>query len=97
MSLVQLEYFVAIAEEKNLTRAAHKLRISQPPLTRQLRRLEEELGTPLFDRTPKGMTLLPSGQRLLARAKQILALVSESVRELQTHGVTDQLPSVNAR
>ena len=79
MSLAQLDYFVAVAEEQHLTRAALRLNISQPPLTRQIRALEDELGVPLFARTPQGMTLLPTGERLLVEARQIL----ESVRRLK--------------
>ena len=78
MSLVQLESFIAVAEEGHVGRAARRLHISQPPLSRQIRRLEEELGAPLFERTPRGMTLLPTGQRFLARAREVLAAVERA-------------------
>jgi DNA-binding transcriptional LysR family regulator len=72
MSLAQLNYFVAVAEEQHLTRAAHRLHISQPPLTRQIKSLEEELGQPLFERTAAGMKLLPAGAELLVEVRAIL-------------------------
>jgi DNA-binding transcriptional LysR family regulator len=80
MSLAQLRYFVAVAEEGNVGRAARRLRIAQPPLSRQIRALEDELGAPLFARTPRGMRLLPSGETLLTRARTILDEV-ERARE----------------
>jgi DNA-binding transcriptional LysR family regulator len=81
MSLAQLEYFVAVAEEEHLSRAAARLHISQPPLTRQVQRLEAELGVQLFERTARGMKLLPAGQRFLVRARQILGLIDATRRE----------------
>ena len=78
MSIAQLEYFVAVAEEGHLSRAAARLHISQPPLTRAVQKLEVELGVPLFERTTKGMRLLPAGAQLLPRAREILALVERT-------------------
>lgn len=72
MSLAQLSYFVAVAEEENLGRAARRLHISQPPLTRQIKSLEEELGEPLFARSTRGMLLLPAGRRLYPEVKRLL-------------------------
>ena len=81
MSLVQLESFVAVAEEQHVGRAARRLHVSQPPLTRRIHALEDELGVELIDRTAKGMRLRPEGSALLPRARKILAEV-EGVRAL---------------
>lgn len=75
MSLTQLRYFVTVAEEGSVTGAARRLRVSQPPLTRQLHALEDELGAPLFTREPRGVRLLPAGARLLPHARVILSMV----------------------
>ena len=83
MSLSQLEYFVAVAEEEHMSRAAKRLHVSQPPLTRQIRALEEELGTPLFERTTRGMRLLPKGAQLLDHARHILGAVEQAKHALR--------------
>lgn len=79
MELRHLRYFCAVADELNLTKAAEKLFISQPPLTRQIKQLEEEIGAPLFVRKARGLLLTPAGQYFWAHAKQILAKVSVTV------------------
>ncbi len=86
VSLAQIEYFVAIAEEGHMGRAAQRLHVSQPPLSRQLRALEDELGAPLFTRTPRGMHLLPAGEAFLAEAQRILGAVAAARRAVERAG-----------
>jgi DNA-binding transcriptional LysR family regulator len=88
VSLAQLKYFVAVAETQHITRAAEQLHISQPPLTRSIRELEKELGVSLFERTSRGVKLLPSGERLLSRAREILRLVTQLEAEVR-RGTTE--------
>ena len=83
MELRHIRYFKAVAEEKNFTRAAEKLAIAQPPLSRQIQDLEEELGTELFVRSPHKVTLTEEGELFLQYASQILDLVSKSEEEVR--------------
>jgi DNA-binding transcriptional LysR family regulator len=73
VELHHIRYFLAVAEERNFTRAAEKLGVGQPPVSQQIRDLEEELGTPLFHRVPHGAELTEAGEAFLIEARSILA------------------------
>jgi LysR family hydrogen peroxide-inducible transcriptional activator len=77
MNLQQLAYFVAIARSQNFTRAAESCLVAQPALSQQIRKLEEELGLPLFERRRRGVELTVAGTTFLAYAEQVLQLVVE--------------------
>ena len=79
MELRHLRYFVAVAEERSFSRAAERLHIAQPPLSQQIRRLEKDLGFPVFERTSKGVRLTQAGAALLDGARAVLA-ASEDAR-----------------
>jgi DNA-binding transcriptional LysR family regulator len=76
-----LRYFAAVADEGNLTRAAERLFVSQPALTKQIKQLESQLGMPLFTRSRAGMTLTPAGQALAKSTPAVLAEWDQALRE----------------
>jgi len=80
MEIHQLRYFVAVAEEGNFSRAAAKVRVAQPSLSQQIRKLEAEIGQPLFDRLPCSVVLTEAGRCLLDYARQILASIGDARR-----------------
>ena len=93
MELRDLRYFVAVAQHRNVSRAAEQLHVSQPALSEQIRKLEEELGTPLFARTSRGVDLTEAGETLLGRARTLLAQADEAADAVRTlaHGVAGTL------
>src|SRR5213593_3502340 len=80
MELRHLRYFVAIGEEQHYGRAAHRLRVAQPALSRQIQDLEEEIGFKLFDRLSRGVRISAAGKLFLEDARRILQQVDEATR-----------------
>lgn len=84
MDLRSLHYFTVVAEELNITRAAERLNMSQPPLSGQIRNLEEELGVKLFIRGKRHLTITEAGALLYRRAKQLLELSDQTRQEIRS-------------
>ena len=80
MDLRHLKYFVAVADEQNFTRAAEKLHISQPPLSRQIQDLEDELGLALFERGSRPLRLTEGGRFFYGHATRLLEQAAQAVR-----------------
>lgn len=85
MDISRLKYFIVTAEERNISRAAARLNITQPPLTRHIQSLEEELGVALFNRTKWGVDLTEAGKAVLSHAHSIksqVELATEQIRKV---------------
>lgn len=90
MELRHLRYFVGVARELNFTRAAEKLRVAQPALSRQIRQLEDELGVALLERGHRRVELTEAGRSFLGEAEALLSQSEQAVRRAQMSGRRQQ-------
>src|SRR5580765_4872546 len=86
MELRQLRYFVAVGEEQHYGRAAQRLRVAQPALSRQIQNLEEEIGFKLFDRLPRGVKINAAGKLFLDDARRILKDLNDAASSAKRIG-----------
>ena len=91
MDVGQLRYFTKIVEHRSFTKAAGECNVSQPALSQQIRKLEDELGQPLFERQGRTIRLTPAGQLLYSKAEQILFLVDDAKKRITDDGETGQI------
>ena len=90
MELRHLRYFIGVAETENVSRAASKLHLSQPALSRQIRDLEDEIGVTLFERTAKSVRLTEPGRVFLKAVREVLERVDEAVKETRAVAGADE-------
>ena len=93
MDLRRLTCFLAVADELNFSRAAQRLHMSQPPLSQQIRLLEQEMGAQLFERSRRAVTLTPAGLLLQEKARQIVELHQQAgeLCRMAAHGLAGRL------
>ena len=89
MDIRTLRYFLVTAQERNFTKAANKLCMAQPPLSRQIKLLEEELGVTLFIRNSRQLQLTEEGYFLKQQAEEILLLIEKTEHQLEKMGNND--------
>src|SRR5262245_29064900 len=88
IELRHLRYFLAVAEAAHFTQAAKALHVSQPTLSQQVQRLEEQLGVPLFDRVARGARLTAAGELLLPHARRVMRELADAQAALgELHGL----------
>lgn len=93
MNLRDLRYFIALAETRHFGRAAEQCFVSQPTLSTQIRKLEDELGVPLFERSPRNILLTPAGESILRHARQALSSVGQML-EIAKHTQNPESASI---
>ena len=86
MELRHLRYFLAVGEALNFTKAAARLRVAQPALSRQIQDLEDEIGVDLLRRSPRGVMLTAEGKLFLAEVRELL----NASRKIVSHAVTER-------
>lgn len=90
MDFRQLRHFLAVANARSFSRAAEELNIAQPPLSRTIRHLEEDVGGALFDRTARPLAMTPLGLLLYEQARQILVRMDDMLTMMKTAGATER-------
>lgn len=86
MNIYQLRYYIAVVEEGTISAAARKLNLSQPPLSTQIKLLEEEVGTELFIRGARQITLTPAGRRFYQYALEMTDMERQALEEIRDMG-----------
>jgi DNA-binding transcriptional LysR family regulator len=90
LDLRLVRYFVVVAEQRHFGRAAATLRVAQPSLSRQIHRLEQQLGARLLDRTPRGSRLTEAGEVFLPRAKALLRAAAQAAAQASARGCANR-------